>query len=580
MTIRPVGVFPNDPLDYTGIKVPVVPVVGANRDPNDNDNKYTLMTEWLNESTQTWFKLVGFTNGLPVWVTVESAVGGILPVNEGGTGVATITAHGVMIGEGTNPIHATSAGTSGQVLQSKGAALDPDWTTATYPATTTINQVLYSSAANTVSGLSTANDGLLVTGNTGIPSILAGPGTTGQFLQSNAAAAPSFSSASMPSSATQGDMLYASATNVWSQLAKSTTPGSTLQNIGASNAPAWAPSSGGSGIGFKNVGFTYGSSTFSVKAQDGTALSATNPALVTFQSSTTPGVLKTIAVTANQGFIDSTGASQIIGNLFGTTAAVAWAQDMPFFVYAVLNSAAGSPETACTFMISRTPYSVLSPAAGNIATLGGANADSQADFFALSAITAADYASSPCVWIGSFRMRKNGSDDWAVQALSKQDGPGVYSETNLGAGWLFPLGQNGADASNWFSGTATVPIITVAGSAYIYTLYRNGRVNIQLNGLSLATNGTGAGQLKLNLPVWDVEGNIGTPPGFFRYQQNSKLATYYAMRNNDTNNNYVTFGTLVAGSVGAAGDVLQCASVTSAVNAITNICCNITYQGF
>src|SRR3990167_7727311 len=38
-------------------------------------------------------------------------------------------------------------------------------------SSTTINQILYSSATNTIAGLATANSGLLVTGATGIPSI-------------------------------------------------------------------------------------------------------------------------------------------------------------------------------------------------------------------------------------------------------------------------------------------------------------------------------------------------------------------------------------------------------------------------
>ncbi len=91
--------------------------------------------------------------------------------------------------------------------------------TATYPATTTINQLLYSSAANTIVGLATGNDGVLVTGNTGIPSILAGPGTTGQILQANAAAAPSFSTASYPSTTTINQVLYSSGANVVAGLA-------------------------------------------------------------------------------------------------------------------------------------------------------------------------------------------------------------------------------------------------------------------------------------------------------------------------------------------------------------------------
>lgn len=60
-----------------------------------------------------------------------------------------------------------------------GTLLTPDsatatglkWTTATYPATTTINQLLYSSSANTVTGLATANNSVVVTDGTGIPSL-------------------------------------------------------------------------------------------------------------------------------------------------------------------------------------------------------------------------------------------------------------------------------------------------------------------------------------------------------------------------------------------------------------------------
>lgn len=71
----------------------------------------------------------------------------------------------------------------------------------------------YASAGNTLSGLTTANNGLLITSATGVPSILAGPGTTGQILQSNAAAPPSFSTASYPSTTTINQLLYSSSNN-------------------------------------------------------------------------------------------------------------------------------------------------------------------------------------------------------------------------------------------------------------------------------------------------------------------------------------------------------------------------------
>lgn len=164
---------------------------------------------------------------------------GTAVVAGGGTGQVTLTNHGVLVGAGTSSITQLAAGSAGQVLQSGGASADPSYSTATYPsiatgagtilradgtnwsATTTtypntnaINTLLYASSANVISALATANNGLLVTSNAGAPSILAGPGSTGNILQSNASAAPSFSTATYPSTATStGTILRANGTN-------------------------------------------------------------------------------------------------------------------------------------------------------------------------------------------------------------------------------------------------------------------------------------------------------------------------------------------------------------------------------
>lgn len=58
---------------------------------------------------------------------------------------------------------------TGNILRADGT----NWvaTTATYPTTTTVNQILYSSSANVIAGLTTANSGVLVTSASGVPSI-------------------------------------------------------------------------------------------------------------------------------------------------------------------------------------------------------------------------------------------------------------------------------------------------------------------------------------------------------------------------------------------------------------------------
>jgi trimeric autotransporter adhesin len=106
---------------------------------------------------------------------------------------ATYTAHSVLVGEGTSSIIGIGpSATSGQVFQNNAGA-DPSYSTATYPSTTTINQILYSSAANTVVGLSSANNGVLITSATGVPSILP-DGTTGQVLTATTGSPPSWAS--------------------------------------------------------------------------------------------------------------------------------------------------------------------------------------------------------------------------------------------------------------------------------------------------------------------------------------------------------------------------------------------------
>ena len=82
-------------------------------------------------------------------------------------------------------------GALGTVLQGQGVGTASDFSTATYPSTTTINQVLYSSATNVISEIATANNGVMIASNTGVPSMLAA-GTINQVLTANTSAPPSW----------------------------------------------------------------------------------------------------------------------------------------------------------------------------------------------------------------------------------------------------------------------------------------------------------------------------------------------------------------------------------------------------
>lgn len=126
-------------------------------------------------------------------IDLTTKVTGILPLANGGTNSSAAAVNGAVVYSTASANALTAAGILGQMLRSTGAA-SPVWTTATYPATTTINQILYSSAANVITGLATTNTGALVSSSTGVPSLASGStanrllrtnGTTVSFAQAN-----------------------------------------------------------------------------------------------------------------------------------------------------------------------------------------------------------------------------------------------------------------------------------------------------------------------------------------------------------------------------------------------------------
>ena len=185
----------------------------------------------------------------------------------GGSGLATITDHGIMVGSGVGAVTPLAVGGTGVILQGSAGA-DPVWSTATYPATTTINRILFSSANNVVDQIATAASGVLVTSAGGVPSIatdiptavtigaayvyraggtdvplldggtnaslvaanggvvystaaalaLTAAGVAGQILTSAGAAAPVWTTATYPATTTINQILYSSANNTISEI--------------------------------------------------------------------------------------------------------------------------------------------------------------------------------------------------------------------------------------------------------------------------------------------------------------------------------------------------------------------------
>jgi hypothetical protein len=141
------------------------------------------VTVWNNGSNDLAVKssstagqtLISQGSGSAAWgalpLSNSAAVTGNLSLANGGTS-ASLTASNGGIFYSTASAGAILSGTAtaDQVLLS-GSSSAPTWSAATYPSSTTINQLLYSSAANTIVGLSSANNGVLVTSGSGVPSI-------------------------------------------------------------------------------------------------------------------------------------------------------------------------------------------------------------------------------------------------------------------------------------------------------------------------------------------------------------------------------------------------------------------------
>ena len=153
-------------------------------------------------------------------------------------------AHTFFVAQGTNtPSTNLPTGSALQVMQSGGASADPAWSTATYPATTTISQLLYSSANNVVAGLATANRAVITTSATGVP-VATALATSGQLIIGSTSGAPA---------------------------AATLTAGSGINIVNASNSITvytflWGTSSGNSTVSTKNAYFVNGSGILTLPA--------------------------------------------------------------------------------------------------------------------------------------------------------------------------------------------------------------------------------------------------------------------------------------------------------------------------
>ena len=188
-----------------------------------------------------------------------------LTASNGGIFYSTATAGAILSGTAT----------ANQVLLS-GSSTTPAWSTATYPATTTINQVLYSNAANTITGLATANTSCLTTNGSGVPSWNT---TLPTAVQGNITSLGTISSIGAPLGAAFGGTGLTTTTTPYGVVCAGTSTTSALQVLnslgssgqlltsnGPSALPSWQSVAGSSGRLLNVQVFTSGSGTYTATA--------------------------------------------------------------------------------------------------------------------------------------------------------------------------------------------------------------------------------------------------------------------------------------------------------------------------
>ena len=269
-------------------------------------------------------------------------------------------------------------------------------------------------------------------------------------------------------------------------------------------------------IGAHRLGLKLTAGVFSVIGANGLDLSNLNLGYVAIPNKTSPGLLNTYAINANQSFSDSaSGGSTIIGNLFGTASGDIWATDVPFYLYACIDDANATP----IFGISRVPNLVQAPAAGNIGTPASPTAGVSYGMFLFSSVTIANYDLNPVVCLGSFRMQKITGNDWTVQAFANGDGFGQFQDNKE---FVIPTGVNGNALGAYFiDNTGTAPAFT--DNFIAYKLNKNGMLwmsALLFNSASPGTAGVGAVTLTHN-NVLELNNSVfgqTVSPGYGGYQ--------------------------------------------------------------
>lgn len=464
-------------------------------------------------STDSSITITGSTNAID-FKTANGAAITKVNVQTGTTPITptagAITVNGALVSAGTNPVrtHGTATSTYAVEVQTSQAIASTD---ATKVGLANFNSAQFTVDANgfvSLTGSGAAIESIVVDAHTAPGTSPVVPNGSGQIIVTGGQVAAGV----VGTNVIRSDSLAANTYTIEIQRSQAVST-STVADNGVShfNSSQFIVDSNafvslGTQQGVSNLGITNtAGTTFTVNAYDGSALSSTNPAFVTLQKNATPGQLVTYRITANQ----SCTQTDIGASTFGLTNGVAHVDSFPLFVYAVSNAKAGvNPETIITFMLSRYPNSSISPVAGKIGKAGSIVCNSQGSFFALnSSITVADYASSPCLCIGSLRATRSAGNALTFTTLDVQDGIGLYQQDRIFSLSSTPGQYGSASGTFWYNNGGTAPVFSETG--FGYTIDKSNNVQFYTAFTNCTSSGVGAVELQLAIPYVIANNALG-----------------------------------------------------------------------
>lgn len=252
-----------------------------------------------------------------------------------------------------------------------------------------------------------------------------------------------------------------------------------------------------------NMKLSLASGTLSIVGLDGNAISATNPAYVVAKGATA-GSFDVLEFTSALTFQDDAHASDsdFVGSgtgSWGTTAAVAWGNDMPILLGVCTDG------TTPIVVMARLPV-LTTGASTNIGykDVAPSSANQKNVWAWTTTNVTTTHADKPITWIGSVRVQKSASDDWTFQTLDNGDGIGNFY--NFGVRELtMPQAQNGGGGTAAVSGShlaanggTPAPFTT---EVFTYRVDMNGRVWLTIGYTGDAgTDGAGAVGAPFALP--------------------------------------------------------------------------------